>query len=124
MVSFEQKSNLLQLALTGSLIVHICLQVALLVVVAVVVRRRRPDAYVPLLIWTIASLVVTVTSPVVTVVVMRLVSATEDVLIAQAWLNAINTAISVGLVILLILGLVRLSEPPKPVVLQASGPFR
>lgn len=73
---------MLQLALTGSLIVRICLQVSLLAVV--VVRRRRPG-------------------PIVTVVVMRLVSATEDVL---------NTAISGGLVILLILGLLRLSGGP------------
>jgi cell division protein FtsW (lipid II flippase) len=110
-----------------SSLVTLATQIALVIVVAQVVRRNRPDAYKPLLTWAIASLAVWALS--------MLLSASGTVIAArQGGVNGLFTVqitsallgipLHLVVVILLIRGLVRLAQPPKPPTVETNIPYR
>ncbi len=101
-------------------------EITIVVVVATVVKRHRPDAHAKLLAWAIASLVVTLALnaayPLMSVLVRS--GGTESYLFAVSMLGFVRTAANVALVLLLVRGLVALAQPPKPVVVKGDAPYR
>jgi hypothetical protein len=99
---------------------------AAVVTVATVVRRHRPDAYQGLLTWSIAAFVAGSAWPIFSWVWVRTISMSDVRAILRA--EAISTIVGIPLMVLsfllLMYGLVRLAQPPKPVVTEAVGPYR
>lgn len=108
-------------------LVGLACEVAVVVVVATVVKRHRPDAYGTLLAWAIGSLVVTIAFAVAYPVTAKLVPASAGVdgyLTALAILGFVRAAVSVALLVVFIRGLVALAEPPRPLVVPSDAPYR
>ncbi len=98
----------------------------LLVVVATVVRRHRPDAYKPLLAWALSLLGMTIFRSVFMTVV-RIAMSREGytaLITIQAVEMLFGAIVSVGLVGLLAYSLVRLAQPPRAVELPNQPPYR
>jgi hypothetical protein len=109
-----------------SIFVGLGCSIAILVVVATVVRRHRPDAHGPLLGWAIAGLAVAIVLPALHIG-SRAIRARDDfetLLTTQIILGVLGTVLQVVLVVLLVRGLVKLAQPPKPVVTDPEGPYR
>jgi len=100
--------------------------VVLLLVVATVVRRHRPDAYKPLLAWTISGLGLTFFRSIFMTVVRIAVSRQgyETMIVIQSIEIVFGSILGVGLVALLAYALVRLAQPPRPVDLPQQPPYR
>lgn len=101
-------------------------EIAIIVVVATVVKRHRPDAYGKLLAWAIASLVVTLALSAAYPLMPLFVRSggTDTYLVALSIIAFVRTAANIALVLLLVRGLVALAQPPKPVVLPSDAPYR
>lgn len=99
--------------------------IAVLWVVATVVRRQRPDAYRPLLAWAVASLVMILVNIVAYPLVGFFVRGSiDDYLAATGVLRIVSASIGVGLVVLLVRGLVAIAQPPKPLEVKSDVPYR
>jgi phosphate/sulfate permease len=100
--------------------------IVMVVVVQTVVRRHRPDAYRPLLSWAIAALVIAIVWPLFTTALS--VVGSRDGVGTMLRTHALTTFLSIPVHLvpfaLLVRGLIRLAEPPKPVVPEAVGPYR
>ena len=98
----------------------------LLVVVATVVRRHRPDAYKPLLVWAISVLGMTLFRSLFMTIVRVAVSRQgyEALIMIQSIEIVFGAIVGVGLVGLLAYALVRLAQPPRPVDLPNQPPYR
>jgi hypothetical protein len=123
----DSSSHLLLQASYGlSVLASLGCQIVLLVVVATVVRRHRPDAHGPLLGWAIAALASAIVLPALgfgaTAVAGR--AGIEALVQAQTATILLNTVAHVALVALLVRGLVKIAQPPKPVQPDAEGPYR
>lgn len=109
-----------------STLVALAGEIAVVVVVATVVKRHRPDAYGKLLTWAVASLVTTLvltaTYPLLGFFVRS--GGTDSYLVALSIVAFLRTAVNVALVLLLVRGLVAIAQPPKPVVVQSDAPYR
>lgn len=123
----SSSSSLYALFSSGLSLVNVACQIGLLVVVAGAVRRHRPDAYKGLLVWAIAALALSVVMPalhsLVNVVVGRS-SGIDAILLGQAAVASFGAVGHIALVIILARGLVRLAEPPKPVVVDSGAAYR
>jgi hypothetical protein len=99
---------------------------ALVVVVATVVRRHRPDAHGPLLLWAIAGLVFGVFMPAVGFAAPAFSASGgfESVLTTQAVIIFAGAVLHLVVVLLLVRGLVKLAQPPKAIVAPPDGPYR
>ena len=91
--------------------------ITVLVIVATVVRRQRPDAYRPLLWWSIGSL-----GLLVTFLVRE--SGTEGYMKAISIWGIVMSLAHLGLVLVLVRGLVAIAQPPKAVVVESDAPYR
>jgi hypothetical protein len=123
----DSSSHLLLQASHGlSLLASLGCQIVLLVVVATVVRRHRPDAHGALLGWAIAALVSAIVLPAVGFAAVAIAgrAGIEAILQAQTATILLNTLAHVALVALLVRGLVKIAQPPKPVQPGAAGPYR
>ena len=100
--------------------------VVLLVVIATVVRRHRPDAYKPLLAWAIAVLGLTLFRSVFMAVVRVVASrqGVEAMIVIQSFEIVLGAILGAGLVGLLAYALVRLAQPPRPLDLPNQPPYR
>ena len=100
--------------------------VVLLVVIATVVRRHRPDAYKPLLAWAIAVLGLTLFRSVFMAVVRVVASrqGVEAMIVIQSFEIVLGALLGAGLVGLLAYALVRLAQPPRPLDLPNQPPYR
>jgi hypothetical protein len=100
--------------------------VVLLVVVATVVRRHRPDAYKPLLAWAISVLGLTFFHRIVMTIVRIAVSREgyEAMIVIQSIEIVFGGLLGVGLTALLAYALVRLAQPPRPLDLPQQPPYR
>ena len=109
-----------------SILLGIGAQVALVVVIATVVRRHRPDAHGSLLAWAIAALVFSVLAPALGFLSITIAARDEieSVILAQAVNTGVGAAIHVALAVLLIRGLVKLAQPPRPLDPSKVGPYR
>jgi uncharacterized membrane protein YidH (DUF202 family) len=109
-----------------SAVVTLGLQIVLLVVIANVVRRHRPDAYKSLLAWALTSLAVWLFSTLFSTVGSAI--AGRSGVDAMFTLQIVNAAIGIPLhvvtMLLLVRGLVRLAQPPKPVTVESNLPYR
>ncbi len=101
-------------------------QIAVIVVVARVVRRHRPDAYKPLLAWAIAAPVSALALTVVSTIVLFTFDreGIESMRVGMAATSVAGAVVQLVLAVLLIRGLVAIAQPPKPLILEPSGPFR
>lgn len=114
------------IAMTISFLVSLAGEVLILVLVATVVRRHRPDAWRGLLAWAVASLVASIFTRVGWTVGLALAGqgGVDSVVTAQAVLTLVNTGITIVLFLLLARGLVLLAQPPKPVAIPTEGAYR
>ena len=116
----------LTMAITLSFVLSLAGEVALLVVVATVVRRHRPDAWRSLLAWAVAALVASVANRIVSTVATTVAgrSGVESIVATQTVFVLVGAAINIGLVVLLARGLIKLAQPPKPTVVPRDGANR
>lgn len=107
-------------------LVAIACSIAAIVIVATVVRRHRPDAFGALLAWSIVALAVGIVWPIATTVWIRAVAIenVRAIMRAQTLSTLCGIPLHVMNFVLLIRGIVRLAQPPKPVVPDAVGPYR
>lgn len=116
------------LATGGSWVVSIACQIALIVVVATVVRRHRPDAWTALLAWIITSAVTMVVTPVLhtvlTLVIARSAGGIEGIYKSQVIAQAVLVPLHIAVVVLLVRGLVRIAQPPPKVEVGPTPPYR
>jgi hypothetical protein len=100
--------------------------ITVLVIVATVVRRQRPDAYRPLLWWSIGSLVFVAANfvgyPALAFFVRD--SGTEGYLKALSIFRIVTSLAHLGLAVVLVRGLVAIAQPPKPIVVESDAPYR
>jgi hypothetical protein len=111
----------------GSSFVSFVCEVAILVAVATVVRRHRPDAYQGLQLWAIGSLVVFVAMNVARAAlpfVSRGDGGIDVFLRNSSLLTIVGTVCHVVLVIVFIRGLTALAQPPKPIQVEGAPPYR
>lgn len=115
---------LLSLGHGFSLVLEIAARIALIVVIATVVRRHRPDAHGSLLVWAVLSLAQTMVTPLLISVIVGTTAGVDAVITVQTVSVVIGTVIHVVLLALLIRGLVKLAQPPKAPEVGAVGPYR
>ena len=113
----------------GSSFVSLVCDVAILIAIATIVRRHRPDAYRGLLGWAVGSVGVFVFMTIARLVTPILArSSTSDGMESyfrtSALLTILGTGLHVVLVVLFIRGLTALAQPPKPLVLEGAPPYR
>jgi hypothetical protein len=112
----------------GSSLVAFACDVAILVAIATVVRRHRPDAYQGLQTWAIGSLGAFLFTTVAWIALPFLARPSdggiEGYLRMTGLLTILGTVLHVVLVILLIRGLTALAQPPKPIVIEGAPPYR
>jgi hypothetical protein len=110
----------------SSLVAFVC-DVAILVTVATVVRRHRPDAYQGLQTWAIGSLAVFIFTT-IGWTALPLLADTRDGMNSyfrmSALLIVLGAALHVVLVVIFIRGLSALAQPPKPVNVEGAPPYR
>jgi len=126
-MNMSATGTLLSILHGASSLVGIGCEIVLLVIVAGAVRRHRPDAFKPLLAWAIAALVSAIVLPLVGTAVTLAASRAggiEAVLSTQAVLTTFGIVVRIALTALLVRGLVRLAQPPKPVVVEGDAPYR
>jgi hypothetical protein len=103
-------------------------QIAFVVVISTVVRRHRPDAWKPLLVWSIASLGWGTVARIMTALMPVLVVRHDDSLTALWRWQVVNGAVgivaTVVLAVLLVRGLVALAQPPKKDAIEGAPPYR
>jgi len=116
------------LATGGSWVISIGCQIALIVVVATVVRRHRPDAWTSLLAWTIVSAITMVVTPllhtVLSFVMMRGTGGIEAVYKSQVIAQSILVPLHIAVVVLLVRGLVKIAQPAPKVDVGPTPPYR
>ena len=114
------------IAMTISFLVSLAGEVLILVLVATVVRRHRPDAWRGLLAWAVASLVASILTRVGWTVGLALAGqgGVDSIVTAQAVLTLVNAGVTIVLFLLLARGLVLLAQPPKPVTIPTEGAYR
>lgn len=107
-------------------LVSIGCHIALLVVVVTVVRRHRPDAQGALLGWAILALVGAAIFPVFMMASVMIFSrqGVDAVLAVQAFNTIVSLLFTLVVSILLVRGLAKLAQPPKPVVVDGERPYR
>jgi hypothetical protein len=112
----------------GSSFVSFVCDVAILVAIATIVRRHRPDAYQGLQVWAIGSLAVFVVMNVARIAMPVLARTSagsmESYFRMNALLTIVGTGLHVVLVVLFIRGLTALAQPPKPVAVVGAPPYR
>jgi hypothetical protein len=111
----------------SSFVAFVC-EIAILIAVATIVRRHRPDAYQGLQLWAIGSLVVFVFMNIARIAMPILASrgdgGMESFFRLSSLLSMLGTALHVVLVVLFIRGLTALAQPPKPVTVEGAPPYR
>jgi multisubunit Na+/H+ antiporter MnhB subunit len=107
-------------------LIRLACQIALLVIVYGVVRRHRPDAWTSLRAWAIGGVVAAVVTPIAWRIVPRLGTASDPMAWARVgtFLMVFDSLVTVGLVLLLVKGLVRIAQPPPPIVIGETPPYR
>lgn len=118
--------DLLQWVYGASTFVSFACEIAILVVVATIVRRHRPDAYRGLLTWAIGSLGVFVFLALARTIIPFFTRGgdMEGYFRASSLLSMLGIGLHVVLVILFIRGLVAIAQPPKPITIEGTPPYR
>ncbi len=110
----------------GSSVVSLACDIAILVAITTIVRRHRPDAYRALQSWAIGSLVVFLLMAVARAAVPYFAAreSIEGYFRASALLTVMGVGLHVLLVVMLIRGLTALAQPPKPITVEGTPPYR
>ncbi len=118
--------SLSQWASGGSLLLGVACDIAIIVAVSTIVRRHRPDAYRGLQLWSILSLIGMVVLALARIVAPRFTvpDGIDAFVRTSVVLTIVGTLVHVALVVLLIRGLTALAQPPKPVVVEGTAPYR
>ena len=112
---------------TLTTVLYVLADVGAAVLVATVVRRHRPDAYGSLLVWAIYAVVLAIVTPLAYALGFAVVGRTggiERIIHFQALMNVLSTVLHLAVFALLLRGLVKLAQPPKPVTTEPVGPYR
>jgi len=118
--------GLLQWVYGASTLVSFLCEIAILVVVVTIVRRHRPDAYRGLMTWAAGSLAVFVFLAIARTVV-PLFSRGSDMdgyFRASSLVSIVGIVLHVVLVVIFIRGLVAIAQPPKPIAIEGTPPYR
>ncbi len=109
-----------------SALVSLVVQIGLVVLVATVVRRHRPDAYGTLLVWAGLAVAFHLVGMVLTPVLMFLAgrSGPQGLVAGQALATGVGLVSHVTLAAILARGLVKLAEPPRALQLDGAPPYR
>lgn len=119
--------TLLGIVSTISSLIHLACEIGLIAVIATVVRRNRPDASGPLLLWAglaLGSHIVFQGGSAVASVLMAKTSGVDSILTLRIVEGALSTLFYVVLVLLLARGLIRLAQPPKIENTEGLPPYR
>lgn len=123
----ESAQALMTMVHTLTTVVYVLADVGVAVLVATVVRRHRPDAYGSLLVWAICAVVLAIVTPLaysVGYAVVGRVNGIAAILRFQMLMSVISTVLHLGVLALLLRGLVKLAQPPKPITTEPVGPYR
>lgn len=113
------------LLMSANWLISMGLQLAIIVAIATLVRRQRPDAWKPLLLWSIATTALWAWRPLARLLFRSAAdSGVNDFYRVEVLTQAVYLPMHVALVALLIYGLVKLAQPPKPVVMPNEPPYR
>ncbi len=106
-----------------SWLVNVLLRIAVLAVVVAVVRRHRPEASAPLVVWSVMELVWSVFGQALFYAASWFAGrgGVESLVTAQLGATAVSTVIHIAMTVLLVYALVRLAKapavrPPSPAV--------
>lgn len=124
--SVSSLSSVLTLVHGLSTLVSVVGQIVLLMTVAGVVRRNRPDAYGTLLVWASASLGASLLFSIVGTLggVVAGRRSIESMMTFQIVSTAIHIPISIALFATLAVGLSRLAQPRVEPVVRGEPPYR
>ncbi|HQY64122.1 MAG TPA: hypothetical protein PK141_22140 [Polyangiaceae bacterium] len=122
----DSSMTLLSIVSGVSALVSLLVQVGLVVLVATVVRRHRPDAYGPLLVWSGLSVAFHLVGMVLTPVLMFVAGrgGTQAIVAVQTLTAGVGLVFHVTLAAILAHGLVKLAEPPRPPHVEGAPPYR
>lgn len=110
-----------------SFLVQLGVQIALIVLVATVVRRHRPDAYKTLLGWAVASLTASTLGRIagaIAPVLFAREGGVEAIYKQQVVFGLVWIPVTIGLFVWLARGLVKLAQPPVTPKVEGSPPYR
>lgn|GEM_PF-3394720 len=118
--------TLLSVVAAASALVSLLVQVGLVVLVATVVRRHRPDAYGTLLVWSGLAVAFHLVGMVLTPVLMFVAGrgGTQAIVAVQALTTGVGLVFQVTLAAILARGLVKLAEPPRAPQFEGAPPYR
>jgi hypothetical protein len=118
--------SLMQLAHGGSTLATLACDIAILVVVSTTVRRHRPDAYRGLQLWAILSLAAMVVLSLAGFVtpILAVRGGMDSFFQSTTILTTFGIVVHVVLVVLFVRGITALAQPPKPVVIEGTPPYR
>lgn len=118
--------DLMQWVYGASTLVSFICEIAILVVVATIVRRHRPDAYRGLMTWAIGSVAVYVFLGIVRMVTpfVSRSDGMESYFRASSLLAMVGILLHVVLVVIFLKGLIAIAQPPKPITVEGTPPYR
>jgi hypothetical protein len=114
-----------RLMISASWVVSIACQIAIVVAIATLVRRQRPDAWKPILAWAIAVGAMWLWPPLAAVLFRdEAEGGVSGIYRMQVLQSLVSIPLHVATVALLIHGLVTLARPPRPAALPSEPPYR
>jgi len=126
MDSTHEWQNLMTLTSSLSALLTLGGEIAIVWVIATVVRRHRPDAYKPLLVWGLAVIGVQVlwrgATSVASFVSAR--DGIESMFRTNVIVSVLGMPLQIVLFVLLARGLARLAQPPREVRAEGTPPYR
>lgn len=123
----ESAQALMTTVHTLTTLVYVLADVGAAVLVATVVRRHRPDAWSGLLVWAISATVLAIVTPIAYALGYAIVGRGDGIaaiLRFQMVMSVVSTLLHLAVLALLLRGLVKLAQPPKPVTTEPVGPYR
>lgn len=124
--STSSLSVVMSLVYGFSTLVSVVGQIVLVVTVAGVVKRNRPDAFGALLAWAAGSLGATIFFAIAGTVgpVVAGRSSVDAMFTFQIVMAALHVPVNIALIATLALGLARLARPPAEPVVRGEPPYR
>jgi hypothetical protein len=101
-------------------------QIVVIVTVAGVVKRNRPDAYGALLVWSACSLGATILFSIVGNLgpILFARGSADGMFQFQVVQGLLHIPITIGLFVALVVGLGRLARPPEEPLVRGEPPYR
>ncbi len=118
--------SMFRITMGGSWVISLACQIAIIAVIATVVRRHRPDAWTSLLAWAIAGTLVWFISPALSFFTVRFGAdgGVGGIYKAQVVNQLLGIPMHLAVIVLLIRGLVKLAQPAPKVEVDSQLPYR